>query len=161
MVLFVAFAVWLLLRDGYAVDPDSGIVSMQPYKYLVNLIEMPLVGVLFVGGVLLVLAGIVISYLKSAFVAGIWYVGAGTILTVLALFFIAGWNNTSFYPSSHDLQSSLTIANASSSHFTLKVMTYVSMMIPFVLAYIILTWRSMNKKDITRDEMDSKEIHIY
>ncbi len=161
VVLFVAFAVWLLLRDGYAVDPASGIVSMQPYKYLVNLIEMPLVGVLFVGGVLLVLAGIVISYLKSAFVGGIWYVGAGTILTVLALFFIAGWNNTSFYPSSHDLQSSLTIANASSSHFTLKVMTYVSMMIPFVLAYIILTWRSMNKKDITRDEMDSKEIHIY
>ncbi len=161
VVLFVAFAAWLLLRDGYAVDATTGTVSLQPYKYFINLVEMPLVGILFVAGVLLVLAGIAISFFKPAFSGGIWYAGSGTVLTVLSLFLIAGWNNTSYYPSSHDLQSSLTIINSSSSHFTLKVMAYVSMLIPFVLGYIILTWRAMNKKDITRDEMDSNEIHIY
>ena len=161
VVLFVAFAAWLLLRDGYAVDATTGTVSLQPYKYFINLVEMPLVGILFVAGVLLVLAGIAISFFKPAFSGGIWYAGSGTVLTVLSLFLIAGWNNTAYYPSSHDLQSSLTIINSSSSHFTLKVMAYVSMLIPFVLGYIILTWRAMNKKDITRDEMDSNEIHIY
>lgn len=161
VILFVVFAVWLLLRDGYAVDHTTNLVSMEPYKYLSNLLEMPLVALLFVAGVLLVLGGIAISFLKPDFTRGIWYAGTGTVLTVLALFLVAGWNNTSFYPSTHDLQSSLTIINASSSHFTLKVMTYVSMFIPFVAAYIFWTWRSINRKNITREEMSSDEIHIY
>ncbi len=161
VVLFVAFAAWLLLRDGFAVDQATGVVSMQPYKYFFNLLEMPLVAMLFVAGVLLVLGGIAISFLKPDYTRGIWYAGSGTVLTVLALFLVAGWNNTSFYPSTHDLQSSLTIVNSSSSHFTLKVMTYVSMFIPFVVAYIFLTWRSINRKNITREEMTSTENHVY
>ncbi len=161
VVLFVVFAAWLLLRDGFAVDQATGMVFMQPYKYFFNLLEMPLVALLFVAGVLLVLGGIAISFLKPDYTRGIWYAGSGTVLTVLALFLVAGWNNTAFYPSTHDLQSSLTIMNSSSSHFTLKVMTYVSMFIPFVVAYIFLTWRSINRKNITREEMTSTENHVY
>lgn len=161
VVLFVTFVVWLMLRDGYAVNPEDGTVFMMPYKYFINLIEMPVVAILFLAGVVLVLAGIVLTLMNSTFSRGIWFSGIGTVLAVLALFMIAGYNNTAFYPSSHDLQSSLTIVNASSSHYTLKAMSYVSLMIPFVIAYIVFAWRAINKKNINRDEVTADDAHVY
>ncbi len=161
VVLFVTFVVWLLVRNGYAVDSATGEVSLVQYKYFHNLIEMPVVLILFLAGVLLVLGGIAITLINSHFQRGIWLSGGGTILAVLSLFLIAGYNNTAFYPSSYDLQSSLTIVNASSSHFTLKAMSYVSLMIPFVIAYIIVAWRAINKSNINRDEVSSGETHMY
>lgn len=161
VILFVTFTVWLLLSSGYAVNPATGVVSLEEYKYFTNLVEMPLVAILFVVGVLLVLWGICSTWLKAGFNRGIWHAGSGTVLVVMSLFFLAGYNNTAFYPSSYDLQSSLTIVNASSSHYTLKAMTYVSMFVPVVLAYVILTWRSLTKKPVTREEMESKESKIY
>lgn len=133
---------------------------MQPFKYFNNLIEMPLVGIGFLVGVLLVLYGIISSYLKPN-TRGIWYSGAGTMLTVLTLFLVAGYNNTSFYPSVSSLQSSLTIENSSSSHFTLTAMSYVSLMIPFVIAYIWYVWRAINNRKIDQEEIESDDIHIY
>ena len=133
---------------------------MQPFKYFHNLIEMPVVALLFLGGVVLVLAGIilpVLSFEKHGDKA-IWFAGPGTILTVLAVFLLAGYNNTAFYPSTSDLQSSLTIANSSSSHYTLTAMSYVSLIIPFVLAYIVYVWYSLTKKS---DIKDLEGEHIY
>jgi cytochrome d ubiquinol oxidase subunit II len=161
VVFFVTFVVWLMLRDGYAVNPEDGTVFMMPYKYFINFIEMPVVAILFLAGVVLVLAGIVLTLMNSTFSRGIWFSGIGTVLAVLALFMIAGYNNTAFYPSSHDLQSSLTIVNASSSHYTLKAMSYVSLMIPFVIAYIVFAWRAINKKNINRDEVTADDAHVY
>jgi cytochrome d ubiquinol oxidase subunit II len=159
LVFFLVFAVWLLLRDGFAVNPDSGEVFMEPYKYLHNLLAMPLVLVLFLVGVLGVLGGIILSLLKETSM-GIWLTGPGTILVVFSLFLLAGFNNTAFYPSAYDLQSSLTIQNASSSHYTLVAMSWVSLFIPFVLAYIVFAWRSLNKKKIDAREME-EEPHVY
>ncbi len=132
---------------------------MQGYKYLKNFIEMPLVLIIFLAGVAGVLSGIGISLFKKS-LKGIWLTGAGTILAVFALFLIAGFNGTSFYPSSYDLQSSLTITNASSSLFTLKTMMFVSFIIPFVVLYIWYSWKSINSTKITEDEMNSGE-HKY
>jgi cytochrome d ubiquinol oxidase subunit II len=160
LVFFLTFVVWLMLKPGFAVNPDTSEIFMQPNKYFLNLIEMPVVLILFLAAVVLVLYGIGISLFKKSD-AGIWFTGSGTFLAVFSLFLIAGFNNTAFYPSSYDLQSSLTIMKASSSHFTLTVMSYVSLFVPFVIAYIWFTWRAMNKKKISKDELNSGEAHFY
>ena len=160
LVFFLVFVIWLLLRDGYAVNPETGEIFMQANKYFINFIEMPVVLLLFVAGVALVKWGIFISSFKAAN-NGIWFSGSGVFLTVFSLLLIAGFNNTAFYPSNYDLQSSITIMNGSSSHFTLTVMSYVSLMVPFVVAYIWYTWRAINRHKMNRKELDSKDSHIY
>ncbi len=161
LVFFLLFTGLLVTKQGFALDPTTGEVFMEKYKYLHNLIQMPVVALMFLAGVVLVLAGIIlpaISYVKHGDKA-IWLAGPGTIVTVLAVFLLAGYNNTAFYPSTADLQSSLTISNASSSHYTLTAMSYVSLLIPFVLAYITYVWRSLtNKKN---DVSDIKGEHVY
>lgn len=159
LVCFLSFVIWLMLRDGFAVMGDS-IIVMVPFKYLINLIEMPIVAILFIIGVLLVLAGIAITLIKKNGL-GIWLSGSGTILTVLMLFLLVGYNHTAFYPSLTDIQSSLTIQNASSSRFTLVTMGYVSLMIPFVVAYIFYAWRSLNKTKIDAAEIEDEKNHTY
>lgn len=158
VLLFVAFVVHLLFADGWAVG-EQGIIAIEEYKYLHNLLEMPLVAGGFLVGVVAVLSGIGASlWAKSA--KGIWSAGVGTILTVLCLLLLAGWNNTCYYPSLADMQSSLHLANSCSSEFTLKVMAYVSGLIPLVLAYIFWAWRSIDQKGLTRDELHHSE-HKY
>jgi cytochrome d ubiquinol oxidase subunit II len=159
LIFFLIFIIWLLFIDGFAYDPSTKQVTMEAHKYLHNFIEMPVVLVLFLIGVLLVLAGIGKSIIKTC-TNGIWYAGAGTVLTVLSLFLIAGLNNTAFYPSTFNLQNSLTIVNASSSKYTLTVMSYVSLFVPVVAAYIWIAWRSVNNKKIDEKEM-SEDIHVY
>ncbi len=156
---FLYFLIRLMLKDGYAYDPATGEVFMEEFKYFNNLLAMPLVAIILVIGVLGVLLGIGRTVFQKV-TCGIWPAGAGTVLTVLALFLIAGFNGTSFYPSNADLQSSLTIVKASSSHFTLTAMSYVSLFVPFVLAYIWWVWRAMNKKKIDEKEME-EESHVY
>jgi len=148
LVFFLAYLVRLLLKDGYAGDGTySSAISVEPYKYLHTLLANPwIIGLLLIG-VVLVLYGFVRTILQSKFIYGIWYAGIGTVLTVLSLLLIAGFGNTSYYPSLADMQSSLTIANSSSSEFTLKTMSIVSLAIPFVLAYICYVWYSMDKKE--------------
>jgi cytochrome d ubiquinol oxidase subunit II len=159
LVFFLYFAVALLLKDGFAYNSETGVVSVESFKYLHNLLQMPLVLIVFLVGVVLVLYGIVNDlFLKAG--KGIWFSGLGTVLTVFALFLLAGYNNTCFYPSSFDLQSSLTIRNSSSSEFTLTAMSYVSLLIPFVLAYIWYAWKSINNKKISESEMEN-ESHKY
>ncbi len=133
---------------------------MEPYKYLTNFLEMPVVLLVFLVGVLAVLWGIIRTLWKPAFDKGIWFAGVGTVLTVLSLLLVAGYNNTAYYPSTHDLQSSLTITNSCSSLFTLKVMAYVSILVPFVLAYIFYAWRSIDIRKIDAKEMKEGE-HTY
>ncbi len=159
LVFFLAFVIWLLMKEGFAVDAD-GVVFMEKNKYLYNFLQMPVVLVMFLLGVVAVLFGVGKTvFSKKVCDKGFWVVSVGTVLTVLSILLIAGYNNTAFYPSTVDLQSSLTIETASSSLFTLKTMSIVSIMIPFVLAYIIVAWRSINKKKITEEEMnDSNEI---
>jgi cytochrome bd ubiquinol oxidase subunit II len=159
VVFFLLFTGMLLLKDGFAVNPDTKEVFMQPYKYFINLVEMPVVALLFLSGVVLVLLGIalpIVSAVKYGSRA-IWFAGIGTFLTVFSLFLLAGFNNTSFYPSVADLQSSLTISNSSSSHYTLTAMSYVSLFIPFVLAYIVYVWRAMTNKNA----VNQKDEHVY
>ena len=152
LVFFLAFVIRTLLADGYAVRPETGEVFMEPYKYLTNFLQMPVVLLVFLVGVVAVLWGIIRTLWKPAFDKGIWFAGAGTVLTVLALLLVAGYNNTAYYPSTHDLQSSLTLANSCSSQFTLKVMAYVSILVPFVLAYIFYAWRSIDNRKIDAKE---------
>ena len=154
LVFFLAFVIRMLLADGYAVRPETGEVFMEPYKYLTNFLQMPVVLLVFLVGVVAVLWGIIRTLWKPAFDKGIWFAGAGTVLTVLALLLVAGYNNTAYYPSTHDLQSSLTLANSCSSQFTLKVMAYVSILVPFVLAYIFYAWRSIDNRKIDAKEME-------
>ena len=154
LVFFLAFVIRTLLADGYAVRPETGEVFMEPYKYLTNFLQMPVVLLVFLVGVVAVLWGITRTLWKPAFDKGIWFAGAGTVLTVLALLLVAGYNNTAYYPSTHDLQSSLTLANSCSSQFTLKVMAYVSILVPFVLAYIFYAWRSIDNRKIDAKEME-------
>lgn len=154
LVFFLAFVIRTLLADGYAVRPETGEVFMEPYKYLMNFLQMPVVLLVFLVGVVAVLWGIIRTLWKPAFDKGIWFAGAGTVLTVLALLLVAGYNNTAYYPSTHDLQSSLTLANSCSSQFTLKVMAYVSILVPFVLAYIFYAWRSIDNRKIDAKEME-------
>jgi cytochrome d ubiquinol oxidase subunit II len=159
LVFFLYFVVSLLMSVGYAYDSSTELVSEVKNKYLNNFIEMPLVSVMFILGVAGVLAGPIITLLKNS-VKGIWFSGAGTILAVLALFFVSGFNGTSFYPSVFDMQSSLTLSNASSSHFTLKTMMFFSFMTPVVLAYIWYAWKSISNSRITENEMQS-DVHKY
>ena len=159
LVFFLYFLIALLLKDGYAYDPQTGFVSLEEYKYLHNLVAMPFLTIVLLLGVVAVLWGIAVPLLKSGS-KGIWFAGGGTILVVWMLFLLAGFNNTAFYPSNYDLQSSLTIRNASSSHFTLTAMSYVSLFVPFVVAYIWWFWRAINNKKIDAKEM-SEETHVY
>lgn len=156
---FLMFVIWLMLRDGFAVNPADGTVFMEKYKYLHNFLQLPVVLVVFLSGVVLVLWGIVKS-LVTRYTKGIWFTGVGTVFAVLALLLIAGWNNTAYYPSTFNVQHSLTIFNSSSSKFTLAVMSVVSLLIPFVLAYIWYAWKSINVKKIDEDEMKT-ESHVY
>ena len=157
VVLFVAFLVRTLLKDGYAYEPTTGVIMMEPYKYLHNFIDMWYLAVLLLAGVLLVLYGIIRTIISKTYIGGIWPVGIGTVLTVLALLLSAGWNNTAYYPSNADLQSSLTIANSCSSYFTLSTMAVVSVLIPFVLAYIVYAWYSIDKKKLDKQEIATDE----
>ncbi len=159
LILFVAFLVRTLLKDGYAVSASTGEVYMQPMKYLGNLADMWCVAAVLAVGVVMVLYAIVRTVVSKTFVRGIWAGGAGTVLVVLSLLLCAGWNDTAYYPSNADLQSSLTIANSCSSEFTLRTMTYVSFLVPFVLAYIAAVWRKMDRKSIDRDEMRSDDLY--
>lgn len=159
LLFFLAFVGYVLLTKGYAVD-EQGVIFMEPYKYLHNFLEMPVILFLFILGVVGVLYGIIKSVFSKTYRKGIWFTGIGTVLVVLSLFLIVGFNHTSYYPSSADLQSSLTLANSCSSMFTLKTMAYVSVLIPFVLAYIVYAWRALNKKPITMDEIKNED-HTY
>ena len=159
LVFFLFFVISLLISDGFAADRVTGLITTEEFKYFHNLLEMPFVLLLFLVGVVDVLAGIGITVLRKSR-HGIWYTGTGTVLTVFALFLIAGFNGTSFYPSLHDMQSSLTINNASSSLFTLKTMMFVSFIIPVVLVYIWYAWKAINKDKITEAEMNDGE-HKY
>ncbi|WP_195591068.1 cytochrome d ubiquinol oxidase subunit II [Bacteroides finegoldii] len=154
LVFFLTFVIRTLVSDGFAVNPDTQEIYMQPFKYFMNFIEMPVVLILFLIGVVLVLFGIGKTLLRKTFDKGIWFTGIGTVLTVLSLLLVAGYNNTAYYPSYTDLQSSLTLANSCSSEFTLKTMAYVSILVPFVIAYIFYAWRSIDRHKITEKEMD-------
>lgn len=159
---FLTFVIWTLLSSGFAVNPETKEVFMEPYKYLHNLLQMPVVAILFVLGVALVLVGIIrpLTCFEKCSTKGIWGAGIGTVLTVFALFLLAGFNNTAYYPSTFDLQSSLTIQNSSSSEYTLTVMSYVSLLVPFVVAYIWIAWRSIDNKKMDMDELNN-ETHVY
>ena len=158
LLLFVAYLIHVLLKDGFAYN-DEGIIYMEPYKYLNNFIEMWYLLVLLLIGVVLVLYGIGKTIFSKGYVGGIWPAGIGTVLTVLALLLSCAWNHTAYYPSTADLQSSLTLENSCSSEFTLTTMFYVSLLVPFVLAYIIYAWRAIDSKKLTKDEI--KTDHAY
>ena len=159
LVLFLSFLVRTLIADGYAYDAATGFISMEPHKYLNNLLEMWYVAVVLLIGVVLVLYGIGRTIMNKTHIRGIWPVGIGVVLVVIALFLCAGWNHTSYYPSAADLQSSLTIENSCSSEFTLRTMFYVSLLIPFVLAYIAYAWHAIDKKEIDIDEIKHGEAY--
>ena len=157
--LFVAFLVHVLTCEGYAVDPQTGLVYMEPFKYLHNLVDMwPLAAVLLIG-IVFVLFGILWSITHKTYKRGFWVVGFGTVVTVTVLLLLTAWNNTAYYPSTADLQSSLTMQNSSSSEFTLRTMFYVSLLIPFVLAYIVYAWQAIDKKELTAEELHND--HAY
>ena len=159
LLFFLPFLIVTLLGDGYAVN-EAGVIVMEPMKYLNNLLAMWPLAIILLVGVVLLLFGIIKTVLKPAYIRGIWPAGIGVVLVVLVLFLIAGWNNTAYYPSTADLQSSLTIQNSSSSEFTLKAMFYVSFLVPFVLAYIVYAWRAIDKKEIDRKEI-AEDDHAY
>ncbi|MDX9920776.1 MAG: cytochrome d ubiquinol oxidase subunit II [Paludibacter sp.] len=160
VVFFLTFVIWILVGKGFAVNANTGEVSLEQFKYFHNLIEMPIIAIVFLLGVIMVLTGIIATMISKSFRKGIWLSGAGTVLTVCSLLLIAGYNNTAYYPSSSDLQSSLTIFNSSSSQFTLTAMSYVSILIPFVLAYIFYAWRSLEKKRTDIDDVNNDH-HAY
>jgi cytochrome d oxidase, subunit II (cydB) len=159
LIFFLFFVISLLFSKGFAADPLTGSITVEKFKYMHNFIHMPVVLILFLAGVAGVLFGIGITVFRKS-LSGIWFTGSGTVLSVFSLFLIAGFNGTSFYPSLFDLQSSLTISNASSSHFTLKTMMYVSFIIPFVITYIWFAWKAINNNKITEAEMSLEE-HKY
>ena len=159
LVFFLTFLVSLLFATGYAYDPTTGAIAAEPYKYLHNMLEMPIVTTVMLIGVVLVLGGIITGWLKGSRKA-IWMSGSGTVLTVLALLLLAGWNNTCYYPSLSDIQSSLNIANSSSSVFTLKAMSIVSLFIPVVVAYIWYAWRALTRTPLTDEEIKNSD-HAY
>ena len=157
--LFLAFLIHILTCEGYAVDPQTGIVFMEPYKYLHNLIDMWPLLILLLIGVVFVLFGILWSLTHKEYRRGFWVVGFGTVATVTVLLLLTAWNSTAYYPSTADLQSSLTMQNSCSSEFTLRTMFWVSLLIPFVIAYIIYAWRAIDKKKLTLDEINND--HAY
>jgi cytochrome d ubiquinol oxidase subunit II len=159
LVFFLGFMAWILLKDGYAVDSD-GIVFLKEYKYMINFIDMPLVTIMFVIGVVMVIIGVfaTIQYKETCCIKP---TGVGIVLTVMAIILNVGFNNTAYYPSTYDLQSSLTIVNSSGSHYTLMAMSYASLMVPFVLAYIAYAWYLMDKVKITKEEIEHPDAHNY
>ena len=159
LLFFLPFLIVTLVGEGYAVN-EAGVIFMEPMKYLNNLLAMWPLAIILLVGVVLLLFGIVKTVLKPEYVRGIWPAGIGVVLVVLVLFLIAGWNNTAYYPSTAELQSSLTLQNSSSSEFTLKAMFYVSFLVPFVLAYIVYAWRAIDKKAIDRKEI-AEDDHAY
>jgi cytochrome d ubiquinol oxidase subunit II len=159
LAFFLLFVITLLISDAYAVNGKTGQIVIEKFKYLHNFIMMPYALIIFLAGVCAVLYGIGVTIFRRD-KKGIWFTGPGTILVVLALFLVAGLNNTSFYPSSFDPGSSLTIKNASSSFFTLKTMMFVSFIIPFVAGYIWYAWKAINNKKITNEEM-KEDGHVY
>lgn len=159
LLFFLPFLIVTLVGEGYAVN-EAGVIVMEPMKYLNNLLAMWPLAIILLVGVVLLLFGIVKTVLKPEYVRGIWPAGIGVVLVVLVLFLIAGWNNTAYYPSTADLQSSLTLQSSSSSEFTLKAMFYVSFLVPFVLAYIVYAWRAIDKKAIDRKEI-AEDDHAY
>ena len=160
LVFFLFWLIRLLLIDGFAVNPANQEVSMEAHKYLNNFLEMPFVLVVFLVGVVMVLVGIFINVFRKS-KNGIWFSGIGTVLTVWMLFLNAGFNNTAYYPSTYNLQNSLTIYNSSSSEFTLRTMSYVSLLVPFVLAYIALVWKKLDAKNISEKDLEETEAHVY
>ncbi len=159
LITFLTFVIRTLLKDGFAVDATTGMIFMEPMKYLNNFLQMWWLAIMLLIGIILVLTGTIKTLFNSGYTSGIWPVGIGVVLTVLALLLCVGYNNTSYYPSTTDLQSSLTLANSCSSEFTLRTMAYVSIFIPFVLAYIVIAWRAIDKKKI--DGNDIKDEHAY
>ena len=159
LIFFLAFFIRTLLKDGYAYQPETGVIFMEPYKYLHNLLTMWPLLIIFLVGVVLLLYAIYRTITSKTYIKGIWPAGIGTVLVALVLFLLAGWNNTAYYPSNADLQSSLTIVNSCSSEFTLKTMAIVSIFSPFVLAYIVYAWYSMDKKKLTSDEIKKGEAY--
>lgn len=158
LVLFVAYLIHLLLKDGYAYD-EAGVISIVPYKYLDNFITLWPLTILFLAGVVLVLFAIGKTIVSKEYIGGIWPAGIGVVLVVLPLLLMSAWNNTAYYPSTADLQSSLTLANSCSSEFTLRTMFYVSLLVPFVLAYIVYAWRAIDKKKLDKQELTND--HVY
>ena len=163
LICFVAFLVMLVIvliqlftMEGFAVDAE-GVVFMEETKYFHNLIQMPIVLIMFLIGAVLVVLGVVLTLIKKEFNRGIWISAPGTVMVVMALFMIAGYNGTAYYPSTENIQYSLTLANSSSSEFTLKTMAIVSLIIPFVVAYIAYFWYQMDKKSLTKEELESGE----
>ncbi len=174
LLFFLPFLIRLMIKDGFSTAAgagmsaaaeagmsavSSGSITLESMKYLHNLLEMPILLVILLIGVVLVLFGIFKSSRSVEYRKGIWFTGIGTVLTVLVLLLIAGWNNTAYYPSNIDLQSSLTLANSCSSEFTLRTMAIVSLLIPFVLAYIIFAWRAIDRKRITQEEIEQGEAY--
>ncbi len=160
LIFFLFWLIRLLLIDGFAVNPSNQEVSMEAHKYFNNFLEMPFVLVVFLIGVVMVLSGIFINAFQKS-KNGIWLSGIGTVLTVWMLLLNAGFNNTAYYPSTYNLQNSLTIYNSSSSEFTLRTMSYVSLLVPFVLAYIALVWKKLDAKNISEKDLEETEAHIY
>ncbi len=160
LVFFLYFVIHLMLKQGFAYNAETGEVFMEPFKYFHNLIQMPVVLVIFLAGLVLVLVGIA-QFLFCRKLGAFWFSGSGTVLAVMALFLIAGLNHTAFYPSLHNLQESLTIENSSSSHYTLTAMSYVSLFVPVVIAYIVVAWRSINNRPIEKADLEDENSHIY
>ena len=158
LVLFVAYLVHVLLKDGFAYN-EEGVIFMEPYKYLSNFLDMWYLTIVLLIGVVLVLYGIGKTIFTKGYIGGIWPAGIGTVLTVLALLLSCAWNNTAYYPSTADLQSSLTLENSCSSEFTLTTMFWVSLLVPFVLAYIIYAWRAIDAKKLDKEELRTD--HAY
>lgn len=174
LLFFLPFLIRLMVKDGFSTAAEAGIstaaeaglsasstgsITLESMKYLHNLLEMPILSALLLIGIVLVLFGIFKSSGNVQYRKGIWFTGIGTVLTVLVLLLIAGWNNTAYYPSNIDLQSSLTLANSCSSEFTLRTMAIVSLLIPFVLAYIVFAWRAIDRKRITKEEIEQGEAY--
>ena len=159
LIFFLPFLVYVLVKDGFAVDAATGAIVMEPMKYLHNLMDMWYLAVVMVAGVALLLYGVGRTVVSNSYIRGIWPAGIGVVMVVLVLLLCAGWNNTAYYPSNADLQSSLTIANSCSSRFTLCTMFYVSLLVPLVLAYIAYVWRVMDSRKLTHDEITDDEAY--
>lgn len=159
LILFLTFLVRTLVKEGFAVNPETGNIYMEPYKYLTNFIDMWYLVIVLLVGVVLLLFAIVKTLLCKKYIYGIWFAGTGVVLVVLALLLNVGWNNTAYYPSNADLQSSLTLSNSCSSLFTLQTMTIVSILVPFVVAYIAYVWYLMDRKKIDKKELTEDEVY--
>ncbi len=161
IIFFLFFIQRIFTMEGYAVHPETKEVFTEKYKYLNNYLEMPVTLILLISGVAAVVYGIAITIFKKS-VKGIWFTGVGTFLTVLSVFLILGYNDTAFYPSSVELQSSLTIENASASHYTLTFMSYISLLVPFIIGYIYIAWRAIDKNKISEKEYgEDSDVHKY